>query len=314
MSKIDDLLRYSQKEILNQQRLDGGWSFTQSGASAIELTCLALLALRSYSGAACSEGIRFLLSTQNPNGSWSAFVGDDPEGCWVTSLAVITLRKFSADWKPIERAGCWLLNVRGREAHWLWKWRYRTTDRKVSFDPDQFGWPWTPGTTSWVVPTAFGLIALRQCFGGRVPKWVDFRLRKGTAMLLDRACSGGGWNVGNSVVCGVPLSPHADTTAVALLALDGADRTHPTVQAGLRWLQENIGSCRSFYSLAWTMLALKAHNRSTELISERISVWLVGRQRYAVRRTFTPKPLSMPSTQRSRWRGGLGAPFHNVCG
>jgi hypothetical protein len=271
MSKIDDLLRYSQNEILNQQRPDGGWSFVQSAASAVEPTCLTLLTLRAHRGAACSEGIRFLLSTQNRNGSWSAFVGDDPEGCWVTSLAVITLRKLSADWKPIERAGCWLLDVRGREAHWFWKWRYRTTDRKVSFDPDQFGWPWTPGATSWVVPTAFGLMAFRQCFGGRVPECVDFRLRKGIAMLLDRACPGGGWNAGNSLVCGVPPGPHLDTTAVALLALDGAERNHPTVHSGLKWLQENIENCSSFYGLAWTMLALKAHNQSTDLISERIA-------------------------------------------
>jgi hypothetical protein len=271
MSKIDHLSRYCRDEIPDQQRSDGGWSFTQSGASATEPTCLALLALRPYSGAACSAGIRFLLSAQNRNGSWSAFVGDDQEGSWVTSLAVITLRKFPADWKPIERAGCWLLNVRGREAHWFWKWRYRSTDQKVSFDPDQFGWPWTPGATSWVVPTAFGLMALRHCFRGRVFECADLRLRKGIAMLLNRACQGGGWNAGNSVVCGVPLGPHLDTTAAALLALDGAERNHPTVQAGLKWLEENIGSCRSFYSLAWAMLALKAHSQFTDLTSERIA-------------------------------------------
>jgi hypothetical protein len=271
ISKINDLLQYLQNKILNQQRPDGGWSFTQSAASAIEPTCMVLLALRSYAGTACSNGIRFLLSTQNRNGSWSAFVGDDPEGCWVTSLAMITLRKFSAESKPIERALSWLLVARGREAHWFWKWRYRTTDRKVTFDPDHFGWPWTPGTTSWVVPTAFGLIALRHCFAGRVLECADFRLRKGTAMLLDRACPGGGWNAGNSVVCGVPLSPHLDTTAVALLALNGEDGNHPTIQASLRWLQESIKSCRSFYGLAWAMLALKAHTQFTDLISEPIA-------------------------------------------
>ena len=271
MSKIYDLLMYGQNELLSQQRPDGGWSFTQSGASATEPTCMVLLALKSSSGAACSKGTQFLLSTQNRNGSWSAFVGDDQEGCWVTSLALITLRKLSAELKSLERAVSWLLDVRGREAHWLWKWRYRTMDRQVRFDPDQFGWPWTPGATSWVVPTAFGLMALRRCFDGHVPAYVDFRLRKGTAMLLDRACPGGGWNAGNSVVCGVPLSPHLDTTAAALLALDGGDRNHPTVQAGLKWLQENVKTCRSFYSLAWGMLGLKAHHQSTEVISEAIA-------------------------------------------
>jgi hypothetical protein len=32
-------------------------------------------------------------------------------------------------------------------------------------------------------------------------------------MLLDRMCPGGGWNAGNSVVYGVPLTPHIDATA-----------------------------------------------------------------------------------------------------
>ena len=34
----------------------------------------------------------FLLRTQNPNGSWPVFPGDDQEGGWVTSLAVTALR------------------------------------------------------------------------------------------------------------------------------------------------------------------------------------------------------------------------------
>jgi hypothetical protein len=41
---------------------------------------------------------------------------------------------------------------------------------------------------------------------------VEKRLRLGAAMLLDRACPGGGWNAGNAVVYGVPLRPHIDAT------------------------------------------------------------------------------------------------------
>jgi hypothetical protein len=37
-------------------------------------------------------------------------------------------------------------------------------------------------------------------------------------MLLDRACVGGGWNSGNSVVYGLPLLPHVEATAIALCA------------------------------------------------------------------------------------------------
>src|SRR5262249_19331301 len=101
----------------------------------------------------------------------------------------------------------------------------------------------------------------------------SLRLRKGTAMLLDRACRQGGWNAGNSIVWGVPLDAHLDTTAAALLAFDGAERHHPTVQAGISWLQKNVESCHSLYSLAWSMLALKAHDQFTDPISDRIATW-----------------------------------------
>src|SRR5688572_17289927 len=38
----------------------------------------------------------------------------------------------------------------------------RIADRKVQFDPNKFGWPWFSGTVSWVIPTAFALIALKR--------------------------------------------------------------------------------------------------------------------------------------------------------
>jgi len=38
-------------------------------------------------------------------------------------------------------------------------------------------------------------------------------------MLLDRECVGGGWNYGNRVVLGEDLPPFAQTTAIAMLAL-----------------------------------------------------------------------------------------------
>jgi hypothetical protein len=51
------------------------------------------------------------------------------------------------------------------------------------------------------------------------------RRRQGVEMLLDRACVGGGWNSGNSVVYGVPLRPRVEATAIALLALQDEQRT-----------------------------------------------------------------------------------------
>ena len=55
-----------------------------------------------------------------------------------------------------------MIDARGREASWFWRWKLRTFDNKVQFDPAKFGWSWVSGTTSWVIPTAFALIALQQ--------------------------------------------------------------------------------------------------------------------------------------------------------
>ena len=152
----------------------------------------------------------------------------------MTSLVAIALRDLVPAIPARLKGFDWLLSTAGEESNWFWKWKFRTVDRHVRFDPDKYGWPWVPDTVSWVVPTAFAILALKQlpCTCGgleRVPSRIDC----GVQMLLDRACPGGGWNAGNGVVYGEPVAPHADDTAIALLAL--SDRAQdPVVQAGVR--------------------------------------------------------------------------------
>jgi Prenyltransferase and squalene oxidase repeat len=234
---LHQLARSCERQILRQQLPGGGWGIGRSKQWVIETTCLALLALRFQPSSVYARGLAFLLSRQNPDGSWPLFAGDeDPDGSWVTALAVTVLIRLAGDWRAVERGVSWLLKTRGRESHWLIKWRYRTTDRKVRFDPDKYGWPWTVGTSSWVVPTAYSLIALRQAFTCCVPEVAYLRLKTGMEMLIDRGCPGGGWNAGNGVVYDVPLEPHVDTTSLALLALV-PHGTDPFVKISLDWLQ-----------------------------------------------------------------------------
>jgi hypothetical protein len=204
------------------------------------------------------RAINALLRTKNSDGSWPAFEGDDPEGCWLTSLALITLRVIDADSLPAENATQWLLNNKGREGHWLWKWKFRIVDRQVQFDPGKFGWPWFPNTVSWVIPTAFSVIALRQSFPYCRTAQVANRTQLGMAMLGDRACPGGGWNAGNGIVFGTALKPHVDTTAIALLALAQED-TQPPAREALNWLRGACAECSSAYSLAWASVAFLVH-------------------------------------------------------
>lgn len=258
------------QRLFDRQSREGGWPFaTGCGQRALEPTCLALLSLRSDESPARDLAIRFLLDTQNPNGSWSAFVGDDAEGCGLTGLALYTLQRCGIMGPAAERATRWLLNLRGWESHWLWKWKFRTTDRHVRFDPDKFGWPWTPETVSWVVPTSYSLLALKERVATSETELLRFRTRRGVEMLFDRICPHGGWNAGNGVVYGEAMAPHLDATALALLALR-SEPANALVSASLDWLQQRAQTCLAPWSLAWSVLALDSYGRPTEQFLARL--------------------------------------------
>ena len=252
------------------QRPTGAWAY-RGNQDSVESTCFAILALHRQPGIELAQAIQALDGLQNPDGSWPAFLGDEPEGCWTTALAVLSLMAARHRTKRLARGIQWLLNARGREANWFWRWKLSTIDNKVKFDPAKFGWSWTAGTTSWVIPTAFALIALQQARQRGYDKTARLteRVDLGTSMLLDRMCPGGGWNAGNGVAFGVALAPHIDATAVALLALTRHEE-EPGVQRSLHWLVNRLAGCPSPYSLAWGVLASAAYRRSSPEASERL--------------------------------------------
>jgi hypothetical protein len=207
------------------------------------------------------------LRLQNPDGSWPAFVGDE-QGCGLSGLAVLTLNNFAVAYN-VERTIAWLLRCRGKEAHGLWRWKFRERDTHVHFDPCKYGWPWQPGTLSWVVPTAFSVVALKRNSSSRRNGKATSRIQRGVEMLLDRACPGGGWNAGNGVVYGLPMTPHLDTTAVALLALRG-EWQNELVTKSLGWLRRSAMGCRAAMSLAWSILAMRAYGLPVDEAQERL--------------------------------------------
>ena len=217
----------------------------------------------------------FLLHAQNPNGGWPVFPEDDQEGGWVTSLAVMSLFDLVPSIPARLKGLHWLMNSEGRESNWLWKWKFRTADRHVRFDPEKFGWPWVPDTVSWVVPTAFAVLALNQlpcsCDGFEE---VPSRVERGIEMLLDRACPQGGWNAGNGVVYGSAVAPHPDDTAIARLALTDR-KDDPIVQSGVQYLERIAPSLSAPWSLAWAILALAACGRPVDGL-QRLLIKLPG--------------------------------------
>ena len=247
--------------LIANQKASGTWGY-RGNQDSVEPTCFAILALRQHPSIKLARATKALLGLQNADGSWPAFAGDEPEGCWATALAVLSLVETGHATKQMASGVRWLLNARGREANWLWRWKLRTFDNKVQFDPAKFGWSWVSGTTSWVIPTAFTLIALQQArqrgydSSVRLTERVDI----GATMLLDRMCPGGGWNSGNGVAFGVALAPHIDATSIALLALIAHEKEQG-IQRSLHWLVSRLAGCPSPYSLAWGVLAIAAYRR-----------------------------------------------------
>ena len=238
----------------SRQMKSGGWAYFDSVQESLEATCLAELALTPERQANSSAAILFLLKSQLSDGGWPAFLGDS-QGSWTTALALCTLNSTGDFTAARDKAFRWLYAERGREGHWFWRWKFKTSDRNVRFNPDKYGWPWVTGSASWVIPTAFSIIAIEQFTVCNRSEESEKRIHLGVEMLLDRACVDGGWNSGNSLVYGVPLRPHVEATAIALLALQDEQRTE-MVQKSLAWLRQNAASVDSVSSLAWCILTL----------------------------------------------------------
>jgi hypothetical protein len=247
----------------------GGWAYSGSRQESIESTCLGALALSPEPESAAIQAVEFLLRCQLPGGSWPAFHGDR-EGSWTTGLALSTAIVTNHNSAACERALLWLLTEKGNEGHWLWRWKFKTADRNVRFDPDKYGWPWSHGAGSWVLPTAFALIAIKQYTVCSRREAAEARIHLGVDMLFDRACIDGGWNSGNSVAYGCPLRPHVEATAIALLALQDEGRNE-MVEKSLRWLRRQAMSVESPSSLAWAILSLFTYQVPIQELQDRLS-------------------------------------------
>lgn len=221
---------------------------------SIEELALRSLALRGERGD-CSQ----LLESQLPCGGWPNALGTSEPNAYSTSWALIALAHLRD--RPDTRAAVssafdWLDEIAGREGHWLWRWKFRWFDRQVKFDCSKYGWPWIDGTVSWVAPTALAVVAHRV-WSCRSP-----RVERGMSMLLDRACSSGGWNAGNSEAFGVTLTAHPDFTAMGLIALRACGvRINPIVRSAEDYLSTRLAASEATYSLAWALLALRNNSQ-----------------------------------------------------
>jgi hypothetical protein len=252
--------------LLAAQNADGGWGYRYGARSSVEVTSWVLLALRHCVKSeglesAAESGFSWLERAQLRDGSWPAFIGQ-LHGCWTTGLACMALHKRRGITEGLARGLRWICRTWSAEGG-FWRrlgYRLQRDHGVVRQDSSLRGWSWTPGTASWVEPTACSLIALRNTPQELHPRSAAKRRRLGEHMLYDRMCPGGGWNSGNPLVYGVAGEPRVGPTVWALVALQDY-RERQENRMSLDWLERVYGDIRGPGSLALAHLCLKTYDR-----------------------------------------------------
>src|ERR671910_1100129 len=260
---MDDLV----ERILNGQNHDGGWGFLPGKSSNTECTALCLLALHSLGAkqpvANTKRGLDWLLKRQRAEGSWPLSDSTD-DGSWATALAIIALNRFPGHQLQTRMASDWLLKQEGRTPGVLARLvgTFVSPSNAVALNPDLKGWPWIARTFSWVEPTSYALIALKQLRASVASSNLEERILQGEMMIYDRMCKGGGWNYGNSKVFGEALWPYPDVTAVALIALQD-HQVRQANQKSLETLRRMMQEAESGLALVWGTISLSIYGDDT---------------------------------------------------
>jgi hypothetical protein len=245
--------------LLNAQNADGGWGFHPKSESRAEPTCWALQAVRESSTAstkAVAQAVQYLRAAQLRDGSWPS-TPEERTGCWVTALCCWALQGTPDSAAALTAGLGWVCNDWPQDST---PWRrfvtkFSTRSQVQPINNACRGWGWTPGTSSWVEPTSFALIAL-EAPGDVVPPEAKRRRELGEAMLYDRMCPGGGWNCGNPRVYGVPGVPLIIPTVWALIALRHHGTRSENIMS-LDWLDSQIVNIQSPGSLALAKICME---------------------------------------------------------
>jgi hypothetical protein len=264
--------------LLRAQNGDGGWGFLPGSASRAESTCWALLGLMSVSTHTASEAVAralpFLRAAQLADGSWASTAGEKT-GCWVTSLAAWTLFGFSQ--QPPEAAAAlrWICEDWPADSTpWRRFLAKFSSQRDIAPVNNALrGWGWSPGTSSWVEPTSFALLALGRAPADQLPAEAADRRRLGEALLYDRMCLGGGWNCGNPNVYGVAGEPLVGPTVWALLALREQMQREEN-RSSVAWLEASANSVEGANSVALARICLAAYGRCWPPGALQMRTWL----------------------------------------
>ena len=254
------------------QNADGGWGYFPGKQSWLEPTAYAALAL--HGEPAADRAWKLIESWQLRDGGWRP-AADVQIANWTTALCVTIATLRGEFGGPFQNGVDWLLGSWGVESRLVNRMAVKMGHLEADRDLSLKGWPWKPNTSSWVEPTAHTLVALTQALSqgsSRVASKyrgeIGERVRMGAAQLMDVRCRDGGWNYGSRAVMGGDLPSYPETTALALVGLQGhGDLARSLERASqmARDQQDQQGSVRSPLARAWLRIALRLHGVSVDL-------------------------------------------------
>ena len=235
------------------QNPDGGWGYFPGKQSWLEPTFYAAVAL--VGDPAADRAWELLKSWQAADGGWRPSA-DVLVPSWSTSLCVSLAQSRGDFGAPFQKGVAWLLGSAGIEGSW---WQRALFATKLFGNPDRTfglkGWPWKPDTASWVEPTSHAIVALKQASAKISNSKLHERIRSGEAQLLDVRCSDGGWNYGSHRALEVDLVAFPETTALALIGLQGHGDLGKSLDLATRMAAETT----SPLARAWLTIALRLH-------------------------------------------------------
>ena len=229
--------------LLAVRNADGGWGYAPQKASRIEPTCWSLLAMSRTSGRPIDVDV--LLRWKRQDG-WFVDVPGAPVNYAFNALAALTLWTHPDGAAHALRIASQLLDARGMKF---------PQGKEIRQDNSLQAWPWIDSTFSWVEPTTMCLLLVKKLRAQLPAPAANDRIDIAERMLLDRACSAGGWNYGGSNVYGQELFPYVPTTALGLLAMQDRAKD-PIVQRAQHWLQKEALTEPSALALSLALIAL----------------------------------------------------------
>jgi hypothetical protein len=241
------------------QNQDGGWSYFPGKGSWLEPTAYAMLALHGTgSEPGWDRAWKLVRSWQLADGSFRPS-GEVKDGTWVTALAVTLASVRGVNDASVHASVDWLLKVVGAEHNVYTRVGSFLHLIKARLDVSHEGWPWRDGNATWIEPTAHTLVALKKVANQYRTAEVERRVRDGEELILSRSCTDGGWNYGTPNMLYVDLPSYPETTALALVGLNGVGGRG--VSQGLDVAGRFLAETKSSLGRAWLQIALRCHGK-----------------------------------------------------